>query len=261
MKTWMHSTHWIIGLALLCCGCAGSPSASNKPLTIFLDGAGWAGSDRGVRHGLREAGFSGEVEVFRWTSLLGPAPDHFLSARNKAKGRELARLIVERRRQRPTAPLHVMGLSAGTAVLVFGLEQLPPGVHVDHVVLFAPSISADYDLSKAMEHVRGHLYATSSPYDRILAGMRLNADGETGRPAGLHGLRIPSQVARYDHYARVVNLPWRPAYADVGWSGDHTGATGRRFVREVIGPRILSKEPQPLNRPLAPAWMAHWNRP
>jgi hypothetical protein len=261
LKTWIRSGFWLIAPALLCGGCAGPPASSNKPLVIFLDGAGWSGSDNGVRSGLRESGFRGDLEVFRWSGLLGPGPDHFLAERNKAKGGDLARLIVERRRQRPRSDLHLMGLSAGTAVLIFGLEQLPAGVQVDHVVLFAPSISADHDLSTAMQHVNGHLYATCSPFDGILGGMRLNADGQTGRPAGLHGLRIPSDVERYDLYTRVVNLPWRPAYADLGWKGDHTGATGRRFVREIIGPRVLSDEPQPLNRTLAPAWMAHWSRP
>jgi hypothetical protein len=258
MSTWFHPGLWLLGLALLFGGCAATPTSTNKPLVIFLDGAGWSGSDIGVRNGLREAGFQGDVETFPWTSLLGPLPDHFLAARNKAKGKDLAERIVERRRQRPTADLHLMGLSAGTAVLIFGLEQLPAGVQVDHVVLFAPSISADHDLSGAMEHVRGHLYATCSPFDGILVEMRLDADGRTGPPAGLYGLRIPSQVERYDLYSRVVNLPWRPAYADLGWRGDHTGATGSRFVREIIGPRVLSDEPQPLNRALAPPWMAYW---
>ena len=249
-----------IGL-LLSGGCASSPPSTGAPVVIFLDGAGWWGSDRGVRAGLRAAGFRGHVEVFPWTSLFGPAPDHFLVGRKKQKGKQLAERIQERRRGQPAADLHLMGLSAGAAVVVFALEQLPANVSVNNVVLFAPSISETHDLSAAMAHVRGHLYATSSPHDGILAALRVSADGKPGRPAGLHGLRIPSRVKRYDRYARVVKLPWRPAYADFGWNGNHTGATGKQFVQDVIAPRVLSNGPQPLNRPLAPRWISRWREP
>lgn len=245
--------------ALLSAGCAASSSTmTGGPTVIFLDGAGWAGSERGVRAGLRAAGFQGNVESFAWTTGLGSLPDHFLVRHKQRKAARLADHIRQRRARFPNDDLHLMGLSAGTAVIVFALEQLPPDVSVNNVVLFAPSIVGDYDLSNAMAHVRGFLYATSSPHDGILKGLRVNADGGTGQPAGLYGLRVPARVKRFDTYTRVVNLPWRPPYADLGWSGSHTGATGRRFVQNVIAPRVLSNGPRPLNHPLAPAWIAHW---
>ena len=246
------------GLAASVLGCAGGRANGPGPVVIFLDGSGWAGSASRVEAGLREAGFRGHVERFSWTAALGPGADHFLVAHKKVKAEKLAERIAERRAQFPKDELHLMGLSAGAAVIVFALEDLPPGVHVDNVVLFGPSISGDYDLSDAMQHVRGFLYATSSPHDGILAGVRLNADGETGQPAGLYGLRIPSSVKRFESYVRIVNLPWRPPYANLGWNGSHTGATNKRFVREVIAPRVLSNGPQPLNRPLAPDWIVQW---
>lgn len=250
----------VVGVGgLLNSGCAASSSTmKGGPTVVFLDGSGWAGSERGVREGLRAAGFQGNVEVFAWTTGLGSVPDHFLVRHKRRKAVRLAERIRQRRARFPDDELHLMGLSAGTAVIVFALEQLPPGVSVNNVVLFAPSIVGDYDLSSAMTHVRGFLYATSSPHDGILIGLRVNADGGTGQPAGLYGLRVPTRVKRFDTYARVVNLPWRPPYADLGWSGSHTGATGRRFVQKVIAPRVLSNGPRPLNRPLAPAWIAHW---
>ena len=73
----------------------------------------------------------------------------------------------------------------------------------------------------------------------------------TGRPAGVQGLRMPSGVKRYDLYARVVNLPWRPAYAGFGWNGGHTSVTTKDFVQRVIAPRILTHKPHPLDRSVA----------
>lgn len=262
------STHWlplrlstgaVVGIGLLLSvGCASTSSAPSGPMVIFLDGAGWSGSERSVRAGLHAAGFTGHVEAFTWSSRLGPVPDHFLVGHKKRRARQLVERVVQRRARYPECGLHLMGLSAGSGVIVFALEQLPDGVDVDNVVLFSPSISAKYDLSSAMEHVRGCLYATSSPRDGILGGLRINADGKSGHPAGLYGLRIPSRVKRYDLYTRVVNLPWRAAYADLGWNGSHTGATGQEFVERMIAPRILAKGPQPLNRPLAPRWIGRW---
>jgi len=257
---WLPET--VVGIALLvCAGCAGTPSSTDGPMVIFLDGAGWSGSTKSIRTGLRDAGFGGHVETFSWTSHLGAGPDHFWVARKKQKGAQLAARVQERRIQQPDADLHLMGFSAGAAVVVFALEQLPSHVSVNNVVFFEPSISSEYDLSEALKHVRGHLYATSSPYDGILSGLRVNADGQYGRPAGLYGLRIPSRVKRYDLYARVVNLAWRPAYADLGWNGSHIGVIGEQFVQNVIAPRVLSTGPQPLNRPLAPQWMSRWRSP
>ena len=241
---------------LLAIGCAGAPTSHDGAKVIFLDGAGWSGSHLRVRSGLRAAGFTGRVEVFGWSSMLGPVPDHLLVNRKVRKGRELAERIQAHRAAHPDAELHLMGLSAGTAVIVFALEQLPDDVGVDNVVLLSPSISDRHDLSTALEHVRGYLYATCSRGDAILAGLTANADGVPGRPAGLGGLRIPSRVRRYDLYSRVVNLRWRPIYADLGWNGAHTRVTRKRFVERVIAPRVLSDEPEPLNRPLVPRWIA-----
>jgi hypothetical protein len=246
-----------IGL-LLGAGCASSPCSQSGPLVIFLDGAGWSGSERSVRAGLRASGFIGHVDVFAWSSWLGFAPDHFLVGHKKRMSRQLAGRIAKRRARYPEDDLHLMGLSAGTCVIVYALERLPADVDVDNVVLLAPSISATHDLSGAMEHVRGCLYATNSPRDGILGGLRINADGESGHPAGLYGLNVPSRVRRYDLYSRVVNLPWRPAYAKLGWNGGHTGATDEQFVARVIAPRVLAEKPHPLNRPLAPRWIARW---
>ena len=137
---------WLTGVfvglvGLFASGCASPSVTEGGARVIFLDGAGWSGSHQRVRAGMRAAGYRGRVEDYPWSSLLGPGPDHFLVARKKAKGRQLAERIEKIRAEHPDDPIHLMGLSAGTAVVVFALEQLPPGMYVDHVVLFSPSMS------------------------------------------------------------------------------------------------------------------------
>lgn len=246
---------------LLCIGCTPDVPKTKGPLVIVLDGAGWSGSTSRIRGGLRAAGFEGRVQSYPWSTLLGPASDHLLVEHKRRKGRDLAEFIQARRLYRPDDPIHLMGLSAGTAVVVFALEALPRGTTVDNVILFAPSISETYDLSDAMAHVRGFLYATSSSTDGILEGVTVAADGAVTEPAGLHGFRIPARIKCYDCYTRVVNLPWRAVYADLGWKGSHTGATSEDFVRDVIAPRVLSTGSRPLNRPLASPALSKWRNP
>ncbi|HRX85717.1 MAG TPA: hypothetical protein P5572_11930, partial [Phycisphaerae bacterium] len=145
------------------------------------------------------------------------------------------------RRRHPQGYLGVMGLSAGTAVVVSALELLPNDVQVDYVVLFEPSISATRNLAPAMRHVRGKLYATCSANDGILGTLLATADGGPLPPAGKIGFRVPLGLpaGQRPPYARVVNLPWRSKYRRMGWNGGHVSSTTSKFVELVIAPRML----------------------
>ncbi|MBN2563199.1 MAG: alpha/beta hydrolase, partial [Phycisphaerae bacterium] len=234
---------WAIG------GCS---DPTHGPVVFYLDGAGWYGSAGSVKEGLRNAGFTGQFRNFSWSAYLGAAQDHFFTAKSKAVARRLAGKIEKVRRSDPDGQIHVMGLSAGTAVILSALEQLPSDVHVDDVVLFSPSVSADRNLTKAMRHVTRNLYATCSPHDGILGTLAINADGKRGPPAGSTGFRMPNRGERTRAaYARVVNLRWQPSYLAFDWNGGHTSVTNVTFVASVIGPRVLSSDGYPLDRSVA----------
>lgn len=230
------------------CGGASRPSA----VVLFLDGAGHFTAGGNVRNGLRSAGYDGRFQGYVWTSFLGWGTDHLLVAGSGLKAQGLADRIVRLRRDDPEGEIHVMGLSAGTAVIVNALERLPEGTDVDTVVLFSSSVYANRDLTPALQHVRRALYATCSPHDLILSSLVITADGETGSAAGRTGFRIPPSVpkSRRSEYAKVVNLPWMPNYAAYGWNGGHVAATRAEFVKHVIAPRVLSRGPFPLDRPM-----------
>ena len=103
-----------------------------------------------------------------------------------------------------------------------------------------------------MRHVRGYLYATSSPHDGILRTLVVNADGGSGPPAGQVGFRLPAQARKATRtaYQRVINLPWKASYVAYDWKGGHTGVAGSKFVKSVIAPRLIGAGPFPLDRPL-----------
>lgn len=235
-------------------GAGGCQESARGPVVFYLDGAGWYSSAGSAKQGLRDAGYTGDFRTFSWSAYLGPAHDHFVTSRSKSVARGLARQIERVRKNDPTGLVVLMGLSAGTAVILSALDQLPEGVWVDSVVLFSPSVSARHDLTPVMKHVRGILYATCSPHDGVLRALVSNADGKRGPPAGRTGFRMPrGKNGTKEAYRRVVNLHWRPAYLAFDWNGGHTTVTRSRFVAGVIAPRIFSSAPFPLDRSVADA--------
>lgn len=240
------------GLLFLALGLTGCAPPPRTPVVFFLDGAGNFGYAGRVRWGLRQGGYSGRFEPFVWSSFLGPAVDHLVVARAGGRADGLARRIEAIRQTGDDGPIHLLGLSAGTAVLVTALGRLEDGVMVDNVVLLSASMSARRDLIRALPHVRGHVYATVSRRDRLLSLMTLNADGGTGPPAGREGIQLPDDVAPSERrlYCKVVNLPWKPAYAAWGWDGGHTSVTAPNFIEHVIAPRLRRDGGLPLDRPV-----------
>lgn len=239
----------LLGLALILAA-AGCSEPKGGAIVFYCEGAGWYSSAGRVKDGLRSAGYDGRFETFSWSAYLGPAHDHFVNARSKVVARGLSRKIEKARAQDADSPIHVIGLSAGTAVVLSALEQLSDGVRVNHVVLFSPSVSAKHDLTMALEHISGRLYATNSPHDGLLAALVINADGLSGPPAGRVGFRIPKKAGKATRaaYRRVINLPWQPSYVAYDCDGGHTSVTRIKYVKAVIGPRLLQTESYPLDR-------------
>jgi len=232
-------------------GAGGCADSGKGPIVFFLDGAGWYSSTGSVEQGLRNAGYKGRYCTHSWSAYLGPAHDHFVTARTKGVGKALANRIEKARKSDPEARIVVIGLSAGTAVVLSALEQLPGGVEADYAVLLSPSVSAEHDLTNAMQHVKRRLYATSSPRDALLATLAVNADGKSGPPAGETGFRLVRRTEKTEAaYSRVVNIRWQPSYLAYDWEGGHTSVTRSTVIAAVIAPRVLSDEPYPLDRPL-----------
>jgi hypothetical protein len=240
----------LVTIAGLSSGCA---EATRGPVVIYLDGAGWYGSAGSVEAGLRNAGYPGAFQPFSWSSFLGPATDHFLNANSKPIAQRLAHRIEVARAANPDAAINVMGLSAGTSLILLGLEQLKDGVQVDNVVLFSSERLVGHNLTRAMRHGKRNLYATTSPHDGILGALPTNADGKGGPPAGRVGFRLPPNGGEetMTAYERVMNIPWQPSYLGYGWSGSHVSVTVSDFVAAAIAPRVLTTEPYPLDRSVA----------
>lgn len=239
---------------LLVTGCAATqPSYDSHGVVFYCDGAGgggitnWAG---GVKQGFEQAGFKGTFHMFSWETGLGVIVDQNIAEEYKiGKGRELAKQVEKYMNQFPGAPVNLVGLSAGTDVVLHTLEALPRNKIVDTVALLSSSMSYTYDLSKALRHVRGDMYVTTSPKDSIL-GVAAAAAGTADRKfvdsAGIHGFRMPPSAAAETRrlYSKLVHISWRPEFEKYGDFGHHTDTAKASFVQHIVAPLVMRDGPR-----------------
>ncbi|HSV14996.1 MAG TPA: alpha/beta fold hydrolase [Tepidisphaeraceae bacterium] len=204
--------------------------------------AGARSIDHSVVRGIRDGGFSGEIEIYDWTE--NDPGMHALLAydRNHQEARHVADMLVQQRSAHPNVPIVLMGHSGGTGIAVWALEDLPDNVQIDTLVLMSSALSPDYDLSKALRHVKGRLYAFSSLADIIVlsTGTKLfgTIDGHKVEAAGRVGFTAPSG-ADAGQYKKLVALPYDPSWLKWGDRGDHIGGMTRSFGLNVLAPLIL----------------------
>jgi hypothetical protein len=251
-----HALTILVGMIVMlgASGCATTAPDRAERMTrgyvYYLDGAGgggitnWSG---GVRQGLRDAGYDGAGEMFSWETGLGVLADQEASNEYKrGKAAKLAQKMVEYHRQYPDAPMNLMGLSAGTVIAVFALEALPANVMVENVILLSGSLSAPYDLTEALGHVRGKVYVTTSHRDSVLGGLLPlagTADRGSGTNAtiGVEGPRLPrgsSSGMRSLYASKLVVVPWKQEFARYGNYGGHTDTVAGPFVERYVAPLV-----------------------
>ncbi|MBU0639614.1 MAG: hypothetical protein KKB50_12170 [Planctomycetes bacterium] len=228
--------------ALLLAGCAPTFGPRAKyGVTFYCPGAGNIDfGDAGVREGLERAGYRGQVATLMWTVSFNPAIDQALRFNARLGGTRLARAIEQFIDQYPGREVSLIGLSAGSGVAIWALEDLKPGYEVNNIVLLGSSLWHEYDVSKALRRVKGRIYNYYSPNDPVLAGpMKIfgTIDGVFGKDgAGAVGLHAPGGSAR------VVNVCWRPEYKRYGYYGGHTDSTSPAFVQAEISRHVIAAQ-------------------
>jgi len=255
-----HAIKTLAGAVLLlhACGCIlgnrpqlvrGGMAADQR--TYYLDGAGNMGFGKEtVPLGLEDGGYKGQFEHFIWSTYLGPIMDQVVYSYNRRQGRLLAQRIAKYLDKNPGASVSIIGLSAGSGIAVFAVESLPSKYQVDNVIMLSSSLSAEYDLSRALKRVRRGIYVFWSPNDPVLRGVvplvgtvdRKN----TSQVAGLIGMRVPPNSARETRqmYAtHVHNVRWYP-HGGVGpIQLRHAGTTDRDFIRQMVAPILVRSAP------------------
>ena len=264
------ATLWAVSLLALSTGCATHHAVELGPSgrdgrVYYLDGAGGGGGltnwGNGVRDGLKAAGFEGDFVNFRWQTGAGVAVDQVTPAGVKrAQARKLAAMIREYKDANPDEAVNLMGLSAGTAVAVFALEELREDHAIENAILLGSSLNADYDLTEALKRIRNRIYVFTSNRDtvlRFLMPMTGTADRKVvgAKAAGVTGFRLPpkSDAETRHLYAKVVNIAWVPEFEQAGHAGGHTDVVNRRFIKQYVAPLVFQEGPRFMQAGARPA--------
>ncbi len=239
------------GLAPAGCAPADYTAAEryDRGLVVVLDGAGGiTRSPDDIKRGLYEAGVTHAMETFNWSEhdILQDQTD---LERNRRKAAELADRLARYVAAHPDCPVHLIGISAGTGIVIFAAEALPDGCRVDGICLLASSLNAGYDLSPAMRHVRNEITNFTSALDIAVLAVGVTVTGTVDRSrevsAGLYGFHLPgdaSHETRLLYERKLIEVPWHPGYVIHGHMGHHLGASSSAFVRQKMGPIVLDAE-------------------
>ncbi|HEX8521692.1 MAG TPA: hypothetical protein VF669_05495 [Tepidisphaeraceae bacterium] len=205
---------------------------------------GYRNIDRNVVRGLDDGNLDGTIDHYDWTTADPGLGALLARQRNMDESNNVAQILLEHSRANPNARISVTAHSGGAGIIAWALEKLPDDVQIDTLVLLAPALSPTYDLTKALKHVRGHVYVFYSQFDATVLGVGTSLfgtiDGVKTQAAGMVGFKQPAK-SDPDQYKKILQIPhdrtWIRAYGNMG---DHVGTMNRTFAREVLAPLILT---------------------
>lgn len=222
------------------------PGSSGRHEAFLLHLPGIDGT-RGVDHsliaGLADAGLRAEVHIDDWTEQAPGLSALMAYDRNLKEAQAAADLINRRFEQDPASPIVVTAHSGGTAIAVWALERLRPGVMVRDVVLLAPALSPHYDLTAALRHVQNAMTVYSSPIDGLVLGIGTSLFGTmdrvNGESAGRYGFEVPASADFNVYQQKLRPAPYRREWAAYGDKGSHIGPMSRAFASHIVAPSLI----------------------
>jgi alpha-beta hydrolase superfamily lysophospholipase len=216
---------------------------TDKPLLLHIPGVGGhLIVDDLLTQGLRQGGLDATVQVYDWTGDRPGLPALMNYQRNQEEAAAIAQVIVQARRANPQRHIIMTCHSGGAGLAVWALEKLPDDVHVDSLLMIAPALSPEYDLTRALRSVNGSIYVFTSELDPVL-GMGTRTFGTIDRvksdSAGRVGFTRP-EGADPKQYDKLATFTYDSAWLSLGNAGDHIGAMSRPFARKVLAPLLLT---------------------
>ena len=194
--------------------------------------------------GLLAGGIDADLEIYDWTGTDRGMIALMQSKRHAEQSTIVAKMIEKHVRENPNQKVMITGHSAGTGIAIWALEKLPDDVKVDDVVLMASALSPKYDLSKALRHVRGKVYAFNSALDVLILSVGTKGFGTVDRvktdAAGRVGFEMPESADK-EQYAKLKQVPYDPDWLRFNNPGDHIGPMMRSFSRNVVARVLLGQ--------------------
>lgn len=204
--------------------------------------SGYRNIDRSLIRGLADGGLDGLIDHYDWTTADPGLGSLLARKHNEKEAAKVAQILLEHYRANPRARITVTAHSGGCAIIAWALEKLPADVKVDSIVMLAPALSPDYDLSAMLRHVR-HLYVFYSKYDEIVLGLGTSLfgtmDGVRTDAAGMVGFKQPPGADPLQ-YRKLKQFPYEKAWLKLGDIGDHVGTMSHAFGEKIVAPLLLT---------------------
>jgi hypothetical protein len=233
---------------------AGAPEAWGglqhcSACVLVADGAGdFRAASKAICEAVGEEHLPLDIETFPWSHgycrILSDQIDH---SNIRLQGQRLAERILALRGAFPHLPIHLVGHSAGCAVVLTAAELLPAGA-IQRVILLAPSVPTCYDLRPALRSVQDGMDVFFSPEDNwyLRVGMfvtHITAPSERSA-AGHFGFKPVVETPEDGQlYAKLTHYPWEPRLSWTGHYGGHFGCYQQKFLRVFVLP-LLTSEPE-----------------
>ena len=231
-------------------GCSTAPKVSRTDNTSTLlvlngiDGPGpWYNP---LVNGLRDAHAADDVEMCNWGGSLLLWLNLSSQTIHAQAERNLVKRINQCRELSPNGRITLVGHSAGCGVILGALQRLPENSKVDTVVLLAPCVGKDHDLSTALSHVAGTMHVFYSDRDATLVSTTVTGtyDYAWNGAAGRDGFAGTSQLPA-DLQAHLQQHPYEADWDKLGHGGGHFGYRKRPFVMAIVAPLVTGDLVQP----------------
>ncbi len=215
-----------------------------RGLVVVLPGVEGRGPlNESIVEGLAAGGVQYAIELYDWTSALGPLYNLRAELRNRKEAGRLADRVVSYRDAYPGRPVLLVGQSGGGTVAVWTAEQLAWSGGIEGIVLIAPSLSPGYPLDRALSHSERGVVVFRSDRDWILLGTAITGtmDGEHAVSAGRVGFDIPDEPQRMEDYDRLYQIAWDPAMSKTGYGGGHLSSSAGDFIATYVAPLVRAR--------------------
>ncbi len=209
-------------------------------LVIILPGIeGESGFNHNIRTGLAAAGCFRAMPIYNWglpIPGLGLLVNQSNVIGNRIAGSNIAKMVEKYQDAYPGRPVFLVGHSGGGGVAVFAAEGMSKGRQLDGLILLSASISADYNLTKAMSRCKNGIVNFYNRDDAGLLGVGTaivgNVDGGHGASAGLTGFS--------KQYGKLHQVQVTKSMTFSSGGGTHDAATRPGFVSRYVAPWVLS---------------------
>lgn len=214
-------------------------------VVYIIDGAGGSGfTPLVLKRALINRPY--EVKHFRWgTGYMRIINDLTNRENLLAKSKQLSAEISDFRDSHPECKIFIVAKSAGTAVALNALANLPKN-SIERVILMSPAVSPSYPLPDSLRAVRQDVVSFCSAADLLFLHVGTSifgtADGIRGIGAGLRGFARPDTRELATEYAKLREIHWQPSMMKLLHFGDHSGNSMPPFVKRYIVPLLLSDE-------------------